>query len=211
MKRAGASACCLFVVCLLVFLMPREVRSEEKPLQQVNLDNFEFEPRNWKFVGGQEFPGAKGSLTLDGQTVHAGKGAYRLEADFSGGGLYVGTWKDTTDLNLARVKELRFWLKLTNVSKIGLRIVDGSDQCHQKKSIPVKADGEWHEMVLQIPDLVGEEHWGGENDGKWHGIVKGFGINIGKDGIADATLKGSLWIDDVVVNVVPPDQPTPEK
>jgi hypothetical protein len=114
-------------------------------------------------------------------------------------------------LNLARVKELRFWLKSEKVSKIGLRIVDGSDQCHQKKNIPINADGEWHELVLRIPDLVGEEHWGGENDGTWHGMVKGFGINIGKDGISDTTLKGSLWIDDVVVKVVPADQPAPEK
>jgi hypothetical protein len=28
-------------------------------------------------------------------------------------------------------------------------------------------------MVLKVRDLVGGEHWGGANDGKWHGPRKG--------------------------------------
>src|SRR5579864_1840660 len=48
------------------------------------LDDFEREPQGWKYIGGEEFPGAKGSLALDGGVAHGGKSSYRLEADFCG-------------------------------------------------------------------------------------------------------------------------------
>ena len=47
---------------------------------------------------------------------------------------------------------------------------------------------------------MGGEHWGGANDGRWHGPAKGFGINLGKDSFVQAgTTRGTLFLDDVEV------------
>jgi hypothetical protein len=75
-------------------------------------------------------------------------------------------------------------------------MVDSSDQCHQKNGVRLANTQDWQEVVLKISDLVGGEHWGGANDGKWHGPAKGFGLNVGKDSFV-AGNAGSICIDDV--------------
>jgi hypothetical protein len=174
---------------------------------RVSLDDFEADPQGWKFIGGQEFPGAKGSLERDTDAAHAGKASYRLRADFSGGGAYVGCWRDLAALAVRDLKEIRLWIKSSNVAAFGVRINDASGQCHQKKAIPLAKTGEWQEVVLKVQDIVGDEHWGGANDGQWHGPATGFGLNISKGDVADAA-KGTLWLDDATALVVPPGKPT---
>src|SRR5205085_11453560 len=44
-----------------------------------------------------------------------------------------------------------------------------SGQTHQRKGVPIKADGQWHELVIKPAEIAGGEHWGGAKDGKWHG------------------------------------------
>jgi hypothetical protein len=163
---------------------------------RILLDDFEKEPRGWKYVGGEEFPGARGGLATDGTVAHGGKGSYRLEADFSGGGAYVGTWRELADLKGRDVSELRFWARQTGLKALGVRLLDSSDQIHQG-SVPLAASADWQEVVLRISALAGGEHWGGANDGKWHGPLKGFGINVGKNGLAAGQTKGALWMDDL--------------
>lgn len=161
------------------------------------LDDFESDPMAWRFVGGEEFPGAKGSLERDTSVAHAGGASLRLDADFAGGGAYVGVWREKMpDLGNANLSEIRLWVRSENVTTLGVRIVDQSDQCHQSKGPTIAADGEWHEVVLRLGDLVGGEYWGGANDGKWHGPAKGLGLNIGKDSMA-AGASGRLWVDDM--------------
>ena len=63
---------------------------------------------------------------------------------------------------------------------------------------PVVLKGSPQEVVVKISDAVGGEHWGGANDGKWHKSIKGFGLNVGRDGKV-----GTVWIDDVSVRVAP--------
>ena len=63
------------------------------------LDDFEAAPEGWEYVGGWEFPGAKGSLEWDEAVAHKGKGSLRLDADFTKGGAYVGLWKRFGELN----------------------------------------------------------------------------------------------------------------
>jgi hypothetical protein len=183
----------LVIVGLLAALPALE--AQDKPARVV-LDDFETDPRGWKFVGGEEFPGAKGDLAIDATIAHGGKRSYKLRADFTGGGAYVGTWKDLASLNGKEIKEIRLWAKAEGITRLGVRILDGSDQIHQK-NVPLAASTEWQEVVLKIVDLVGGEHWGGANDGKWHGPAKAFGLNVGKD--AAPTKKATLWIDDVEV------------
>jgi hypothetical protein len=194
-RRIMTAFLCPFVLSLTLC-----AESKDEPSRLV-LDDFESEPQGWTFIAGWEFPGAKGSLTLDTDTAHGGKRSYKLQADFTGGGAYVGTWRDLTSLEGRDFREIRLWVKTADVPRIGVRIVDSTDQCHQKDGgIRLPATNEWQEVILKVSDLVGGEHWGGANDGKWHGPAKGFGVNIGKDAFpAGKALQGALYLDDIDV------------
>lgn len=174
------------------------------------LDDFESEPRDWRFVGGEEFPGAKGSAGRDASRSHGGKASYRLGADFRGGGAYVGLWRDLRPLRLPDVERFRLRVQASGIERLGVRIVDATGQCHQKSvALPPGAGGGWREVSLVVRDLVGGEHWGGVNDGAWHGPPAGLGLNIGKDALTrDADGRATLWIDDLDAVAVAPGVPT---
>ena len=175
--------------------------------QEILLDNFETTPQGWSYVGGQEFPGAKGSLAGDVSEGHGGGASYRLQADFTAGGTYVGAWRDLAALAARDVTEIRLWIKTTHVTRLGVRITDATGQCHQKKAVRLDATGGWQELLLKASEIVGGEHWGGANDGQWHGPAAGFGLNIGADSVTDGK-QGVIWIDDVRAVALPPGQPT---
>ncbi len=170
-------------------------KDDEKMIILSSLDDINTS-QGWEYVGGWEFPGAKGSLEWDAAVTHKGKGSLRLDADFSNGGAYVGVWKKFAELGQRDIKEIRLWIKSRGVINIGVRILDYTDQCHQKKRIPLKETDKWQEVILRVSDLVGEESWGGANDAKWHGPAKAFGLNIGTDSLGGGS-KGMLWLDDV--------------
>ena len=184
-------------LCGLLVLPAAGLASPDGEAKAILLDDFETEPKGWNYVDGREFPGAKGGLALDAAEAHGGKRSYKLQGDFTGGGAYVGVWRDLAALKGRDVNELRFWVKAANVTSIGVRLSDDGDQIHQK-SVKLAATADWQPLVLKISDLVGGEHWGGANDGKWHGPLKAFGLNIGKDSFAaGATAQGSINIDDL--------------
>lgn len=183
------------VLGVALFLAPALAGAAE--ISPIRLDDFEGGLQGWRFVGGEEFPGAKGEMALDSEIAHGGKHSCRLRADFRGGGAYVGVWRDLASLKGLEFKELRFWVKASGVARIGFRINDSTGQCHQTKSIRLPGTIEWQPVVLKLSDLVGGEHWGGANDGKWHGPATGFGFNIGKDGLASGAAQGTLHLDDV--------------
>jgi hypothetical protein len=170
-----------------------------RPSRRIVLDDFEQNPSNWKFIGGEEFPGAKGGVTLDSSVAHGGKRSYRLEADFSGGGAYIGLWRDLQVLKGRPFKELRLWLKTSTFARISVRLSDASRQCHQR-SFPLEPTTEWQEFVLHPEDILGGEHWVGANDGKWHGPALDLGLNVSHTGFREkGVTRGVLWIDDIVV------------
>ncbi len=162
------------------------------------LDTFEKEPDGWKFVGGEEFPGAVGCFLRDTKVAHDSKVSYRIDADFTKGGAYVGSFKDMTSLS-PDIKELHLWVKSENVGSVGVRLIDSSGQCHQLNGgLQINPKKDWQEIVLRVSEIIGGEHWGGSNDGQWHGPAHGFGLNIGKNALVkDSPAKGSLWIDDI--------------
>jgi hypothetical protein len=186
--------------------LPRYAEALKRDLDgvvsQLPLDDFDEHSRGWKYVGGEEFAGAKGSLTVDTAVKKSGKASFRLNGDFGGGGAYVGLWLDIGDRLSGRdVKELRLWVKTSTRPSLGIRLADATGQVHQSHvNLSSGANGEWQELVLRIRDLVGGERWGGANDGKWHGPIKGLGINVGRSVPApQKDLKpAEIWFDDLV-------------
>src|SRR5262245_2487480 len=96
MRRRGSR---LFLGVALLFTLghvePLCIRRADASTPQaageaLPLDDFEAEAAGWRFIGGEEFPGAKGALRRDTTRAHGGKACSRLEADFRGGGAYVG-------------------------------------------------------------------------------------------------------------------------
>ncbi len=166
---------------------------------RVLLDDFEQGITGWGFHPGTEFPGAKGEQTHDAAVGRDGKGALKIAADFTSGGSYVSSAK--TIPAGSDFKEVRLWLKSDNAVHIGIRVGDGTDQCHQMP-IMIKATKEWQEVVLTFEKLAGRESWGGAADRKWHGPAKWFAICVSKTTFSGKPA-GEVWIDDVegVLNV----------
>lgn len=169
---------------------------------RILLDDFDQGIAGWGFHPGSEFPGAKGGQTHEPAGGRDGKGALKISGDFSGGGAYVSCGRNLpvgSDL-----KEVRFWLKSDSAVHIGVRIGDSSDQCHQHP-ITLQSTREWQEVVLPLQKLVGREHWGGANDGKWHGPAKWFHLCVSRTTFGGGKA-GEVWIDDVegVMNLPEP-------
>ena len=80
--------------------------------------------------------------------AHGGKRSYKLEADLTGGA-YVGVWRDLASLAGRDFREIRLWVKADNVTSIGVRINDSSDQCHQTNGVPLAATKDWQEIVVE--------------------------------------------------------------
>ena len=127
---------------------------------------------DWGFNLGQEFAGAKGGLDLVRDQPEAGKYAMRLHADFTGGGAYVGVRKSFSQLNVQAMNVIRMKMRSETAKSFALRLVDGTGQCHQRKDVPFKADGKWHDVEIVPTEIAGGEHWGGANDAAWHDPVR---------------------------------------
>jgi hypothetical protein len=164
------------------------------------VDDLERDADGWEYVGGWEFPGAKGAAARDAGAAKVGHYAYRLDYDFIGGGAYVGVWKKLDDLKIPNISEVRFWVKISGVaSALGIRLADGTGQVHQS-SVALQATSDWQEVVVKISQATGGEHWAGANDGKWHPSIKGLGVNVGK---GNGTT-GTIWFDDLRVVIATP-------
>lgn len=158
---------------------------------------------DWRLSLGQEVKGAKGSLTVVKDQPEAGKTSLKLEGDFTGGGAYVAAIKDIADLEAKDVTAIRLRAKTENCASISVIVVDSTGQTHQRKGVSVVADGQWHEMVLKPAEIAGVEHWGGANDGKWHGPAKQFVISV-TSGSDKKDKKPVLYLAEVRAEVVLP-------
>ncbi len=160
------------------------------------LGDFEGPNVGFNFTLGQEFPGAKGSLTRDTATAHGGKASARLQADFTAGGVYVAMTKALADT--IELREVRFWIKSTEAGELRVRLIDGSGQVHQQ-FVSFKPDGAWQQAVVSnFTAGRGYMSWGGANDKQWHQPLKGLDLILEKGNLA-GKLKGTVWIDDVEV------------
>ncbi len=125
----------------------------------------------WQYNNGNEFPGAKGNLAVIEGPASVGQ-ALRLHADFTAGGRYVGIRRSLKQMDIEETKAIDLQVRSSEVKEFSLRLVDSSDQTHQRHGIQVSPDGQWQAMSIDPVKIAGGEHWGGANDGKWHGAVK---------------------------------------
>ena len=154
----------------------------------------------WRYFGGDEFPGARGRLGVDNAVRKAGARALRLDGDFEQGGAYVAAIRSLS--GLPDPVGVALWVRGENLERIGVRLTDSSGQTHQiRGGVPIR-DGEWTLLRLAIGDIVGSEHWGGPDDGRWHGPAKSISLLVGKPALMrPARHQGTLWVDDVALEV----------
>jgi hypothetical protein len=176
-----------------------------RPLRVVLQDFGQSPVKGMRYIGGEEFRGAKGSAALDAAVTHGGHPSFKLEGDFRGGGAYVGIYYDMTGVKNRNVRELHFWIKTATVSTIGVRLCDETNQLFQRNGgVRLAKTSEWQEVILKVSDFEGNEHWAGANDGRWHGPMKGIGINVGKGAfLTPAEQHGILWVADIEGVVIP--------
>ena len=153
-----------------VTLLPRPTEVAGADVRAlVPLDEIIEGSHEWGFSRGEEFPGAKGSLAVVKDEPAAGQSCLKLAGDFTGGGGYVAMIKTLNDLDAKDVAAIRLRMKTGNAASFGVQLVDATGQTHQRRDVPITPDGQWHDVVLKPAEIAGGEHWGGANDGRWHG------------------------------------------
>lgn len=157
----------------LLKTLPPKILSQ----QEIHLDdNWHADVIDWRLNLGAEFPGAEGDLKISPAVADERRADDPSEAekhlqfsgDFRQGGQYVGMVRQTDELKGQRLLEIRCRIRTADTRKIGLRLVDQTGQCHQG-SIDVQPDQQWHDVVIRPETIAGGQHWGGANDGQWHG------------------------------------------
>lgn len=185
----------LWINDLTVTTRPRAVAGAEVATT-VRLDEILEGMHEWRFTNGPEFPGAKGSLTVAPNEPVSGKSCLKLAGDFSGGGAYVAMVRDLSMLAAASdVPAIRLQVKSQHATGLGIQLVDATGQTHQRKGVKIMPDGEWHEVVLRPSEISGGEHWGGANDGKWHGPPKLLSISVTKNYVPSGSAPELLLAD----------------
>jgi len=133
----------------------------------------------WSFDNGREFPGATGGLTVEAVD---GRKVLRLTGDFRKGGAYVQAGRRLPDVP---IRSLSLRLKDADGEVLKFRVVDAAGQCHQIVYRIGRSD-DWRTVAFPlrrffermgkpdaVPGVAKYEHWGGPNDGKWHGPARG--------------------------------------
>lgn len=167
----------------------------------VRLDEVDEGKTEWTFDNGQEFPGAKGSLSVVKEGPQEGQNCLKLAGDFAGGGAYVQTIRDLKAVDMKDLAAIRLKVKSDNTKAISVRLIDSTGQCHQRGGVEIVADGKWHDLALKPAEVAGGEHWGGANDGKWHGPATLVALIIGN--AADAPSKQPvMYLADIQAEVL---------
>ncbi|HMP76988.1 MAG TPA: sugar-binding protein [Kiritimatiellia bacterium] len=169
----------------------------------VALDEFLREGEvDWEFGQGSDFKGKQGALAM---VTEDGAPAYRVEADFNPGGAYVVIKKSLRHLGVQDTTAFRFRMKSAGARVFNVRLTDSTGQAHQRKRRPLPADGGWHEVVIRPDEIVGVEHWGGANDGRWHGPAHEIALTLTRESAPD--LKPAFLMKDMSVDVIQPARP----
>lgn len=143
---------------------------------------------------GEEFPGAKGSLLREEIAATQGRAALKLAADFSGGGQYVSTGPALTES--LDIDALKFRVRSKDVAELCVRLVDSSGQVHQQH-VDFPKDDQWQQVIVTgFNGGKDYQHWGGKNDGQWHGPAKEIRFILEKGSIGGGSM-ATVSLDDI--------------
>lgn len=145
---------------LLIWAVSAVVAAMEVPLP------FSSGFRQWRFLEGREFPGARGSIELENDSL-------RLNADFSGGGNYVGAARPIQ----ADVSQVSFEVK-TGARAIHLRFVDETKQTFQIGRRLSGNPEQWQQV--SVPVAASKTFWGGARNGQWNAPLRELAIVVQK-------------------------------
>ena len=195
-------------VCTLwlndIAILPRPAEAAGAEVKAVvRLDEIAEGEHDWRFSRGEEFPGAKGSLTVAKDQPAAGQACLALAGDFTGGGAYVAAIKELGDLDAKDLAAVRMRVKSDGASSVGVQLVDGSGQTHQQKGVKIAPDGQWHDLEIKPAQVAGGEHWGGANDGQWHGPARQFVLSL-SDKSDEKDKQPTIYLADVRAEVLLP-------
>lgn len=158
-----------------------------------HIGTFDEEITPWRVTGANGASGTASRVTLD---PLSGAGAAGIAVQAPNG--YVSF---SRGLNPAiKAEGVWFSLRSADMQHVNLRLYDGSGQVHQQRITLARA-GAW--QTFRITDLTGGDqnsHWGGANDGLWHGGLTGFSVVVDSYRLF-ARPAGRLFIDDVGVEV----------
>jgi len=174
----------------------------------VVVGGFESATEGWVGLASPEDPSATGAMALTGETAYTGVQSAKLSLNVSGPAGY-GWFQAYRDLSNIDFSSLSFWIKAPGLSATTVQLIDGGGQTHQFKK-PLAVSTTWQRVTVALSEVAGDEHWGGANDGVWHGPMKRIGIIVPESAIrpaADGTQPTSVtaFIDDV--NIVQPIRP----
>jgi len=156
--------------------------------ERVPIEDFEHGGQAWSFTNGPEFPGAEGGFAADADAGFPGTAGGRLRFDFTGGGAYVQAAVPLpTDPALTAVELM---IRKPVANGLTVRIVDETQQTFQKSFNLDTRD--WQRVRVRLD--TGTFHFGGANDGVFHGAAQSFGLLVEHGG----SVRGYVDLDDLV-------------
>jgi hypothetical protein len=167
------------------------------------LGDFENSSEGWTFYNGAEFPpGAGGGLVLDPTTAATGSSSGKLTGDFTAGGRYVAMSRsfapvDATSVGLSVLG--------AGVSFLNVRLTDSTGQIHQQ-TLTLSGTGGWQRLA--VTSLAGGKnpiHWGGADDGRWHGPATAIQLVLDKSAVTGGATVATVNVDDVTADYPAPD------
>ncbi|WP_155987757.1 sugar-binding protein [Gorillibacterium massiliense] len=172
------------------------------PVIDAEIGGFESASEGWTSSNGGEFPGATVTYQTDAASPHTGTYAGKLTGNFANGGNYVALTKGLNRLNMTN---LTFWVKTSELSRVSLRLVDDTGQTHQQR-IAVSPSGQWQKLTITaFNGGTSYTHYGGANDGQWHGPAKQITFLLEKSAIVAAgATSGSFLLDDIHATALMP-------
>ena len=198
----------LMVIAFLLHLLGSNTRAQtlNAPALTESFDTSD-QLKHWVFSNGSEFPGSEGSLA-SGHGVH-GAGAV-LSFRFSCveprkcGHYVAATQKFVPPLDLPAQPVLRFWANVPPQARLAVRITDETGQTLQYLADPSgfeqnAVDG-WQQVTVSF-NAEADSHWGGGDDGIFHGKLGGLAI------VAEAhapPCQSHLDFDELSVGSLPP-------
>ena len=167
------------------------------------IGDFESPAEGWSFYNGAEFPpGAAGGFTLDSTTAVTGASSGKLTGDFTAGGQYVAVSRTFPPVNAT---SFNLSAAAPGVSFVNLRLTDTTGQVHQQ-TLPLSGAAGWqHLTVSSLAGGVNPIHWGGANDGAWHGPATAIQLVLDKAAITGATKSASVNLDAITATYPAPD------